>query len=218
MIEISDKTVGRLTLYRRILGDLALEGVEALFSHELAAKAGITAAQVRRDLMTIGYEGSPQRGYDASDLLSSLENFLDEPGGQSAAMIGVGNLGRALLAYFAGRRPHLDFVAAFDVDPEKTNRVIHGCRCYSLDELEEVVRREKISVAILAVPAESARGVAERVGNSGVQGILNFAPVPLEPSPDLYVENIDLTMSLDKVAFFGRPSGARGILEKGSYD
>jgi redox-sensing transcriptional repressor len=81
---------------------------------------------------------------------------------------------------------------------------MHGSRCYPISELEGVVQREGVTVAIIAVPADSAREIAERLGNAGVRGILNFAPVPLEPSPDLYVENIDMTMSLDKVAFFGR--------------
>jgi redox-sensing transcriptional repressor len=201
---ISEKTIGRITLYRRILNDLVREGVESLHSHELARRAGATAAQVRRDLMGVGYDGSPNRGYDVQKLLESLREFLDEPGGQKAALLGIGNLGRALLSHFVGRRPNLSIRAAFDVNPHKTGRVIHGCRCYHIDDLEAVLEEQGINLALLAVPVDEAQALAERLVRSGVRGIVNFAPIPLHLPADLYIENIDLTMSLEKVAYFSR--------------
>lgn len=206
----SEKTIGRLTLYRRILHEAVAAGDEFLRSHELAARSGVTAVQVRRDLMAIGYDGSPKRGYEAAKLLESLEQFLNEPGGQRVAMVGVGNLGRALLSYFIGRRPHLELVAAFDIDPQRTGRVIHGCRCYPMDDLEAVLGKEQIDTVILAVPASAAQKVADRLVRGGIRGILNFAPAPLNVPAKVYVENIDLTMSLEKVAFFARKSRTEG--------
>jgi redox-sensing transcriptional repressor len=166
--------------------------------------AGVSAAQVRRDLMVVGYEGSPKRGYETAKLLGGIRNTLDEPGGQKMAVVGVGNLGRALLAYFTGRRPGLAMAAAFDKDPGRIGRVIHGCHCHHMDDLERVVEEEGIHVAVLAVPAVAAQKVADKLVRCGIRGILNFAPVPVHVPPTVYIENIDLTMSLEKVAFFAR--------------
>ena len=130
MPAISDKSVERLSLYRRLLMIQLTQGADNVFSHELAALAGSTAAQVRRDLMVVGCSGSPSRGYNVRELMEAIGAFLDAPAGQRVALVGVGNLGRAILAFFGGRRPKLSIVAAFDVDPLKVDRVIHGCRCH----------------------------------------------------------------------------------------
>jgi redox-sensing transcriptional repressor len=205
---VSDRTIGRLSLYRRLLNVLQEEGVRNVFSHQLAQLTGRSAAQVRRDLMAVGYSGSPMHGYEVGGLLKSLRDFLDKPGGQNAALVGVGNLGKALLAYFTGRRPNLHITAAFDNDPYKVNRVIHGCPCHPLEEAAEVLRAKGIQVAIVAVPAAAAQAAAELVVEHGVRGILNFAPVRLKLPPHVYVEDIDMTMSLEKVAYFARQGDA----------
>lgn len=209
---ISDKTIGRLSLYRRLLNRLLTEGKRNVYSHELARMAGGTAAQVRRDLMSVGYSGSPTRGYDVRQLADSIGSFLDAPTPQGAALVGIGNLGRALMAYFAGRRPRLSIVAAFDSDPAKANRVIHGCRCYAVEDMARVVKELGIKVAVITVPAAQAQAVADTLVEAGVKGILNFAPVPLTAGPGVYVEDIDMTMSLEKVAYFAR----RGTFERES--
>ncbi len=198
------KTVGRLSLYRRLLGSLMAGGVRNVYSHELAKMAGVTAAQVRRDMMAVGYSGSPTRGYDVRALSDSIGDFLDTPEGQGVALVGIGNLGRAIMAYFTGRRPRLSIIAAFDTDPAKVSRVVLGCRCYAFAELTEVVRRHGIHLAIVTVPSGEAQTVADALVRAGVTGILNFAPVPLRVPPGVYVEDIDMAMSLEKVAFFAR--------------
>ena len=204
MAGVSGKTIGRLSLYRRVLYGLLADGERSVYSHQLAALVGGTAAQVRRDMMAVGYTGSPTRGYDITDLTRAIGNFLDAAQGQSVALVGVGNLGKAILSYFAGRRPRLSIEAAFDTDPAKVNRVIHGCRCYPLDDLERVVQSRGIEIGVLTVPADQAQDVAEYLVRSGVLGILNFAPVRLSVPDHVYVEDIDMTMSLEKVAFFAR--------------
>jgi redox-sensing transcriptional repressor len=95
-------------------------------------------------------------------------------------------------------------VAAFDTDPHKVNRVIHGCRCYPKQQLKEVVAANGIKIGIIAVPATEAQYVADSLIATGVRGILNFAPAPLHVPPSVFVEDIDLTMSLEKVAYFAR--------------
>jgi redox-sensing transcriptional repressor len=176
--------------------------------------AGGTAAQVRRDLMTLEHTGSPKRGYDVKDLSDHIGVFLDAPDGQGVAFVGIGNLGRALLSYFAGRRPKLAIAVAFDNDPAKVNRVIHGCRCYPVSELSKVVRELGVRIAVLTVPAREAQNIADELVEAGVSGILNFAPVPLRVPPGVYAEDIDMTMSLETVAYFARKGTAESETEK----
>jgi redox-sensing transcriptional repressor len=201
---ISQKTIARLSLYRRLLQEVAAKGTRNIYSHQMAAISGTTAAQVRRDWMVIGYTGSPAHGYEVSDLIAAISKFLDSSAEQKVALVGIGNLGRAILVYFTGRRPKLSIVAAFDTDPHKFNRVIHGCRCYPKQQLKEVVAANDIKIGIIAVPAAEAQYVADSLIATGVRGILNFAPVPLHVPPGIFVEDIDLTMSLEKVAYFSR--------------
>jgi redox-sensing transcriptional repressor len=159
----SDKTIGRLSLYRRLLGGLEVSGVKHLYSHDLANMAGVTAAQVRRDVMAVGYSGSPTKGYDVVELGKSIGAFLDGVGTQGVALVGIGNLGRAILAFFAGRRPNLAIVAAFDRDPGKTGRVVQGCRCFLAEDMPRVVKELKITAGIIAVPASEAQVVADQL-------------------------------------------------------
>ncbi len=206
---ISQKTIGRLSLYRRLLTNPADEGQRYIFSHQLAALAACTAAQVRRDLMTLGYTGSTAKGYDRAELAAAIGRFLDDPKGTQVALVGIGNIGRAILAYFAGRRPKLAIVAAFDVDPAKTGRVIHGCRCYLLEELPRIAAELKITVGIAAVPAAAAQSVADALVAAGVTGIMNFAPQRLRVPPHVYVEDVDMTTSLEKAAYFSQQHRVR---------
>ena len=194
-------TIGRLSLYRRLLNDQLVAGVRQVYSHQLAALAVTTAAQVRRDLMTIGFSGSPRRGYATADLVAAIDDVLVRSVETAVALVGVGNLGRALLAYYANRQP-VRFAAAFDRAPEKTGRVLHGCRCYASDQMTAVIAREKIHVGVIAVPAADAQAVCDQLVLAGVKGILNFAPVRLRVPAGLHVENVDLMMALDRVAYF----------------
>jgi len=204
MNHVPHKTIGRLSLYRRSLNTLLEQGVTSVCSRELAQMTGATAVQVRRDLMAIDYSGSPMRGYDVARLLSSIADLLDEPSGQRAALVGIGNLGRAIITYFAGRRPRLAIVAAFDIDPAKVGRKVNGCPTFPMQELGRVARRECIDVGILAVPAHAAQEVAEQLVEAGICGILNFAPAALIVPEDVFVEDIDMTVSLEKAAYFAR--------------
>ncbi|MHB9027947.1 MAG: redox-sensing transcriptional repressor Rex [Candidatus Latescibacterota bacterium] len=201
---IPDKTIGRLSLYRRLLNRLIGEGVRSVYSHQLASLARVTPAQVRRDIMSIGYSGNPNRGYDILELVESIGQSLDDPEGQRAALVGVGNLGRAILTYFAGRRPKLTIVAAFDSDPRKCDRVIQGCRCHRIERLADVVSELGIDIGAITVPAGEAQRVADLMVRAGIRGILNYAPVRLQTPNNVYVEDIDMTMSMEKVAYYAR--------------
>ncbi|MFP4355863.1 MAG: redox-sensing transcriptional repressor Rex [Phycisphaerae bacterium] len=201
---ISDKTIGRLSLYRRVLLGLDRDGTRNLFSHQLASLTGGTAAQVRRDVMAVGYSGSPTKGYDVPELIESIDAFLDDPDGLRIALVGVGNLGRALLDYYSARSRSLSIEAAFDTDEYKVGRVIHGCRCWGVEEMARVIQSAGILVGIIAVPAGAAQAAADQLIRAGVQGLQNFAPIPLRVPSNIYIDNIDLTMSLEKVSYFAR--------------
>jgi redox-sensing transcriptional repressor len=194
-------TLGRLSLYRRLLLEQLAAGARQVYSHQLASLAVSTAAQVRRDLMTIGFSGSPRKGYAIQELVEAIHSVLARSVDTSVALVGVGNLGRAVLAYYGNRQP-IRFAAAFDRAPEKTGRILHGCRCYPVDQMAEVIQREGIHVGVIAVPAGEAQAVADQLVLAGVNGILNFAPIRLRVPAGLYVENVDLMMALDRVAYY----------------
>jgi redox-sensing transcriptional repressor len=200
------RTIGRLTLYWRILRDLASEGKTYVYSHDLASKSRVTAAQVRRDLMVVGYSGTPARGYDIAKLRDYIEAFVFPQSEQRAIIAGVGNIGRALLKFFLGRRPTLKIVASLEVNPEKFDRMIHGCPCYSIEKAANVIREQGITVGIIAVPDKEAQFVANAYVDAGIRGILNFARTALHVPSGVYVEDIDLAMSMDRVAYFARQS------------
>jgi redox-sensing transcriptional repressor len=200
------RTIGRMTLYWRALRDLAREGTKNVHSHHLAAKSRVTAAQVRRDLMVLGYTGTPAHGYDVKKLREHIEAFVHPSSEQKVIIAGVGNIGRALLKFFLGRRPTLRIVASLEVNPDKFGRMIHGCPCYSIEEAAKVIREQGITVGILAVPDAEAQYIAEIFVQAGIRGILNFARTALHVPSGVYVEDIDLAMSMDRVAYFARQS------------
>jgi redox-sensing transcriptional repressor len=206
-VEIASyKTIGRLTQYWQTLSDLATEGQIHIYSHVLAAKSQVTAAQVRRDLMVLGYTGTPARGYEVNKLKQHIEAFVFPTQEQRAAIAGVGNIGLAILKYFTGRRPFFRITASFEINPEKYDRLIHGCRCYSIENAADIIREQCITVGIIAVPDREAQFVSNLFIGAGIRGILNFARTSLQVPHGVYVEDIDLAMSMDRVAFFARQS------------
>lgn len=204
MADYSTHTVGRLSLYRRLLEDHLPEGTEQIFSHQLAELAGASSAQVRRDLMYLDYEGSPKRGYRVQDLLAALSKALDAPTLQPVALIGMGNLGQAIIGFFSGARPRLAITACFDNDKAKTGQTFSAVPCYHVSQLEAVVARQGIITAIITTPAQAAQAVVDRLVAAGVRGILSYAHVPLKTPPGVFVEEGDMTVALEKTAWFAR--------------
>jgi len=152
--------------------------------------------------MLIGYSSLKKKGYDAQELINVIGGLIDHEESLSVAVVGMGNLGRAITAYFNGKRPKLNIVAAFDVDPNKVNRVVAGVNCYHMKDLGDVVKRSNISIAIIAAPPDSAATVAELLVNAGIKGILNFTTVPVNVPESIYLEEYDMITSLEKVAYF----------------
>jgi redox-sensing transcriptional repressor len=202
--KISTRSVERLSIYRRALLHSRHEFGPSVYSHQLAQTCQLTAAQVRRDLMAIGYSGNPNSGYDVKRLLNSLAAFLDSQEVRAVAIVGMGYLGRAIAAFLSNRSYKIKLTAAFDVDLDKIGLTFSDVHCYSVRQMQEVLEEKGIDVAIITVPAEQAQHAAEQLVAAGVTGILNFAPVVLRLHERIYVENIDMTVALEKVAFFAR--------------
>ncbi len=209
-MEVSYRFVERVSAYRRMLRKLLSEGTTRVYSYELGALEGLSSAQVRRDLMTLGCTGSPSKGYDISAVIEKISELLDPPAGEGIAMVGVGHLGKAILAYATGRFANLCFSATFDSDPEKTGKIIHGCHCFPMQEMEEVLKTRPVAIGIITVPASAAQESAERLAAAGVRGIVNFAPVRLRLPREVFVEDVDITGLLEKVAFFARSRTQEG--------
>ena len=209
MKHLPHKTVERLSQYRRALLLILSKEKTHVFSHEIAQMLHITPVQVRRDLMLIGYSGNLRKGYDIRELIELIGRIIDTDKGQRVAVIGLGNLGKAIISYFRGKRTKLTIVAAFDVNPEKTDRMYNGVPCHHIDALPKIIRQENITIGIITVPAEQAAAVAETLVLSGIKGILNFTPKPLNVSPYVYLEEYDMITSLEKVAFFAKKNDER---------
>ncbi len=202
MTKLPGKTVERLSEYRRTLLGCLNEKKNFIFSHDLAARLHITAVQVRRDLMLIGYSSVQRKGYDVKELIDTIGRIIDSDKSLNVAIFGIGNLGRAVAGYFKGKRSKLNIVASFDTDPQKVNKVISGIKCYPVSEMERMIKDLDIRLAILTVPPDYARNVVEEIVRYGIKGILNYTTIALNVPDGVYLEEYDMITSMEKVAYF----------------
>lgn len=208
VLRVPEKVVARLALYRRILARAANADRESIFSHEIAGICGTTSAQVRRDLMSVGYLGHPAYGYDIEGLLKKLDGFFDEGRGVRMALVGIGNLGRALLPYFNSAGSSMTIVAAFDSDPARVNRTAGDCRSYPVADIQRVLASTPVDVAVIAVPAAAAQETADTLIACGVRSLINLAPVRLVVPSEVYVEYVDIGIAIEKAAFYANARAA----------
>lgn len=202
MNNIPEKTIERLSEYRRTLLRCRKQGITHIFSHVLAAMHGITAVQVRRDLMLIGFSSDTKKGYDVEVLIEFISSILDSPSAMNVAVIGMGNLGQAITKYFNSKGLHIKIVASFDVDPLKTGTTIDEIPCFAMADFESSVAEMEINLAVLTCPARVAEEMVLPIVNAGIKGVLNFTSKPLNFPPGIVVENYDITTLLEKVAYF----------------
>ena len=199
---IPEKTIERLSEYRRTLLKCHAQGITHIFSHVLAGMHGITAVQVRRDLMLIGFSSDTKKGYDVRVLIDFITNILYSEQPMNMAVIGMGHLGQAVTKYFNGKGLKLRITAAFDIDERKVGQTIDGIRCYHIDEFESMVTDLDISIVIVSLPTSSAESLVLPIINAGIKGVLNFTSAPLNFPQGIVVENYDITTLLEKVAYF----------------
>ncbi|MCM8775704.1 MAG: redox-sensing transcriptional repressor Rex [Candidatus Omnitrophica bacterium] len=190
--QVPPRTISRVLLYIRTLGNLIKDKKDRVSSQELASMTGLTDVQIRKDISAFGRIGSPRIGYRTAELKDTLENFILQKKVVHVALFGVGNLGAALLKYPGFREEKIRIVAAFDIHPSKVGREISGIKVHSVDDAEEVIRRTCAVVGILAVPERESQKVADLMVASGLRGIVNFSPVSITVPPNVRVKNIDL--------------------------
>lgn len=199
---LPEKTVERLSEYRRTLLSCQKHGITHIFSHVLAGMLGLTAVQVRRDLMLIGFSSDTKKGYDVRVLADFISGILDSPEPLNMAVIGMGHLGQAITRYFNDKGLKLKIVASFDVDPDKVGTQMNGLPCYHLNQIDEMVEALDINIAILSCPTSKAEEVVLPLVNAGIKGVLNFTSKTLNFPAGIVVENYDITTLLEKVAYF----------------
>jgi redox-sensing transcriptional repressor len=196
--------IARLCEYRRQLPSWIAEGNDRIFSRELAELIAASPAQVRRDLMTFGFAGSPVHGYDARDLLQAIHDALGPAPTDTMTLVGVGHLGHALLGYLARSRPDLRVPWAFDVDDALVGTTINSTQIAHIDDLESLLTEAPPRLGVLAVPRAFAPELAERLVRMGVTALLNFVPVRLDVPKTVHIENVDIACSLDRALYFAR--------------
>ncbi|MFI3285460.1 MAG: redox-sensing transcriptional repressor Rex [Rikenellaceae bacterium] len=203
---IPEKTIERLSEYRRSLISSYKMGITHIFSHIIAGVHGITAVQVRRDLMLIGFSSDNKKGYDVKELIDFISSILDNESEIKIAILGMGNLGQAVTKYFNGKGFNLKITAAFDVDPEKVGTEIDKIPCYHMDNFAEIAEDQDISIAVLSCPTKIAPELVLPIVNAGIKGVLNFTSTPLNFPQGIIVENYDITTLLEKIAYFVKES------------
>ena len=203
---IPEKTIERLSEYRRTLLLCHKQGITHVFSHVLAGMHGITAVQVRRDLMLIGFSSDTKKGYEVKVLIEFINSILDSQTVMNVAVIGMGNLGQAITKYFNGKGLKLRIVCSFDVDSDKVGTTIDDIPCYHMEQFEEIVSAMDISIAVISSPTRVAPTLVVPIINAGIKGVLNFTSAPLNFPQGIVAENYDITTILEKVAYFVKES------------
>jgi redox-sensing transcriptional repressor len=193
--------VSRISLYLRELQRLEASGQQTISSSQLGTLLGFSDAQVRKDLGFFGQFGYPGVGYRCDELIRAMRDILGTNHSWPVAMVGVGNLGQALLGYRGFGRQNFSIVAAFDADPAKVGQTIQGITIQPLDELPATVQSKRIRLGMIVVPAPRAQEAADRLVAAGVEGIVNFAPMTLVLPPHVQVVGVDLAIELEQLSF-----------------
>lgn len=199
---IPDIVIGRLPVYLRALTRLAQEGHEVTSSHELGERLGISSAQIRKDLSLFGGFGKQGTGYHIPYLIDQLRQVLQVNREWEVALIGVGDLGRAVAHYKGFANRGFRIAAAFDSAPDKLGVPINGIVIQSMDSAGAVIAERGIKVAMVAVPAENAQAVADMLIEAGVRAILNYAPINLNVPAGVYVQYIDPVLHLQRMTYY----------------
>lgn len=200
--EIPRKTIYRLSVYLRCLARLKENHIQTVSSEVLAKVAGVKPTQLRKDLACFGTFGTRGLGYDVAELSRKIADELGTSRLQPVILVGVGNLGLALLSYRGFEKEGFEIVAAFDVDPARPRDKTITQPIFDMKELPARVRKLGVRMAVLTVPAEVAQEVANTLVENGIAGILNFSPIVLSVPEDVMVNNVNLAIELENLSYF----------------
>lgn len=200
--QIPDATVSRLPIYQRVLGELQSEGAATVSSEYLADLAGVNAAKARKDLSFLGSYGIRGVGYEVDYLLFQIRHALGLTQQWPVAIIGVGNLGRALADYAGFTSRGFPVAALFDDDPAKIGTTHVGVRIHAVDDLDDLVTEREIAIGVIATPPDAAQRLADRLAATGIVSILNFAPTVLTVPDGVRLRQVDLGVELQILSFY----------------
>lgn len=198
---ISMAVIRRLPKYYRYLGELLSKDIQRISSKELSDIIGFTASQIRQDLNNFGGFGQQGYGYNIEDLHSEIGKILGLDKVYSAVLIGAGNLGQAIANYSGFKKAGFEIKGLFDANPKVIGLKIREFEILDSDYIEEFIKENNIEIGILCVPKNGAQQLANRLVDAGVKGIWNFAPIDLDVSDDVIVENVNLTESLFTLSY-----------------
>jgi redox-sensing transcriptional repressor len=205
--EVSPLTLNRLSFYLRCLRHLQEVGVERISSQELAQRYHLSATQIRKDLAQFGEFGIRGVGYEVDRLADHLNSLLGLDRRHALVIVGMGNLGSALARYLGFNYGAFHVVAGVDTDPQVVGRRIGDLVVRHAGEIAAVVRESGAEIGVLAVPAEAAQENYDALAETGIRGVLNFAPVRVKRRPGVPLKNVDLRINLEELAFFLRKPG-----------
>jgi len=201
-MEIPPVVIDRLPLYARALASLESQGREVVSSQELGYQLSVTPAQIRKDLSYFGRFGKQGRGYNVRKLLEELRRILGLNRQWRMALVGTGRLGRAILGYEGFAPQGFRIVEAFDSDPSMVGTELAGLTVNNTADLEVVLARDPVDVGIVAVPAETAQDVIDRMVKCGIQAILNYAPIAAHVPRGVQIKRIDPVLSLQGMTYY----------------
>jgi redox-sensing transcriptional repressor len=200
--KISELTTNRLSVYLRCLNEIAASGAKTVSSKTLADKFHLNSAQIRKDLAYFGEFGVRGVGYTVDGLRDHLTRILGLDKEHRVGIIGAGRLGTALTDYYGFRKANFKVAALFDTDPKRIGKKVGDADIIDVKNFAAVVKRDKIEVAVIAVPAGSAKDALDIVLKAGIRAVMNFAPVALKAPPGVKLKTIDLTTSLESLSYF----------------
>jgi len=212
-LKLSRASVGRLSLYLRRLEELLREGTTRVSSSVLGEALGVRDAQVRKDLAPLGAIGHPGIGYSATELVAVIRRVLGIDRCWNVALVGVGNLARALLRYRGFTERGFRIVALFDADPAKVGQRLDGLVIHAPEAMPRIIAETGAELGLLSVPSEASQAVADALIAAGVRGLLNFAPQVLRVPAGISVVSVDLTVQLEQLAFLVQMSADNGGAE-----
>ena len=200
--KIPDATIGRLSQYSRFLKEADENGIVTVSSQNIAKATGVTPAQVRKDLAYFGEFGTRGVGYNSRELYSYIMKILGLDKKWSVAIMGAGNLGRALSQYRGFTERGFEIRCIFDTDPNKAGKRISNVDIFHLDLLYEKIKEYKIDIGMIAVPASVAQDVAEKLVSAGIKGIINFAPINISVKEKVILRKVDLAAQLEYLTYY----------------
>ena len=200
--EIPRKAIYRLSIYLRCLHRLKSNKIRTVSSDALSKAAGVKSTQLRKDLTYFGQFGTRGLGYDVEQLAAMITDLLGTRSLQPVVLVGVGNLGAALLTYRGFEQEGFEIVAAFDLQSDRQRGRAFKQPLYPMDKLREVLHARGIRMAIITVPGTAAQEVANLLVGGGIAGILNFAPIVLQVPEEVVVNNVNLAIELENLSYF----------------